>query len=1000
MPPIGNKFSFTSKALPEDTFDLVSFNGSEGLSRLYRFDVTLLADSDELDLASVIQSRATLKILREDGDITFHGILSTFEQMETVQERTHYRAVLSPLFWRETLTYHNQIFLDKTVPEIIEAAMKDGGLTSLDYEFRLTGQYLPHEYVCQYNETHHSFISRLMEREGIYYYFEQGESAEKVIITDTGLLHSVMAEGEKMYYSPPSGLDESSREEVIKSLVCCQKMLPARVLLKDYNYRKPSLELTAEYKVSDRGLGDVYLYGEHFPTPEEGQRLARIRAEALICRAQTFQGESLIPYLRPGYIFMLAGHNRKDFNRSYLTTDITHHGEQTFLFTAGLDATPSAREASPYYRNSFTAISSESQFRPERTTEKPRFSGTMHAHIDAAGSGKYAEIDEHGRYKVRLPFDLNSPSGGKASSWIRMAQPYAGDTHGMHFPLHKGTEVLLTFIDGDPDRPIIAAAVPNPLTPSPVTSANATQSKIKSAGGNEMHMEDQEGTKRILLNTPQHNSWIRMGAPNDPPGFTMPKLVYGENSGGGGGTPEKGTLKITIEPEEVHENATCTVTSTKDTTFQAITLKHGESRELATGEYTLTYNHIGAPYAFEPSPKKVTISANKTSAPEATYRKTKVEKDLDDTNTKVEGIETELADEAAEKKKEEARAGGLRLNTEGHLEFAATMENKMIRGEQLEIVLGNVYDVLIGTETSFKVAAALEMFLGMKMDMALATNIEYGFGLWHTHFNEGELSGNHKVEINAGGSSVTLDLLVAAMAALAAVDTALVAGIGFGLHDLPDDDNKKEWFVNTNGVAYAALLAALDAAVFISQKLNPIQYNSRIELGLTGIEQKVTLGSIEQKVVTGNIKHEVDVGNIEQKVVAGKIEQEVTTGKISLDVTTGDIKLDVDIGNLKSQVVDGVASCKVLNGTLTNEVVNGSLTNSVAVGTLINKAPIITTTATTSITSTAPTATMATTGDAAKVQLAANACNITANTGNLSFLSAVQIQAGAIIKLQ
>jgi type VI secretion system secreted protein VgrG len=516
MAPNDTKFSFSSAALPEGTFDLVSFNGSEGLSKLYRFDVTLLAENDAIDLEDVIQSRATLKILRKGEDITFHGILSSFEQMETVMERTHYRAVLSPLFWRETLTYHNQVFLDKTIPEIIEAAMKDGGLTSLDYEFRLSAQYLPHEYVCQYNETHHNFISRLMEREGIYYYFEQGEECEKVIVTDTALLHSVMDQGEKIFYSPPSGLDQSSREEVIKSLVCCQKMLPARVLLKDYNYRKPSLELITEYKVSDKGLGDVYIYGEHFPTPEEGARLAKIRAEELICRSRTFQGESLIPYLRPGYIFLLEGHNRKDFNDSYLTTDVTHQGDQSFLFTAGLAKTLSEHERSTYYRNSFSAISSDMQFRPERTTDKPRFAGTMHAHIDAAGSGQYAEIDEQGRYKVRLPFDLNSPTGGKASSWIRMAQPYAGDTHGMHFPLHKGTEVLLTCIDGDIDRLIISAAVPNPLTPSPVTSANATQSRITTAGGNKLHIEDQKGGERILLHTPNQNTWIRMGAQNAP----------------------------------------------------------------------------------------------------------------------------------------------------------------------------------------------------------------------------------------------------------------------------------------------------------------------------------------------------------------------------------------------------------------------------------------------------------------------------------------------------
>jgi len=518
MTSIGKKFSFASMAgtLPADTFDVVSFTGAEGLSKLYHFDVTLVSDNDAIDLESVIQSRAALSILRDDGNIVFNGMLSAFEQMETAQGLTQYRAVLTPAFWRLTLTYHNQIFLDKTIPQIIEAALQDGGLTSLDYELRLTGQYQPHEYICQYNESHFNFISRLMEREGIYYYFEQGAESEKLIITDTALLHSVMAEGKKVYYTQTSGLDEASREEVVKSLVCSQKMLPAKVLLKDYNYRKPSLELSVEHVVSERGFGDVFIYGEHFSTPEEGAQLAKMRAEALTCRARLFQGESLIPYLRPGYLVELVGHNRADFNDTYLTTDLAHYGDQTFLFTSGLGTVGSTRERSSSYHNSFTAISSSSQFRPERITEKPRIPGTMNAHIDAAGSGQYAEVDNQGRYKVTLPFDLNNAMGGKASSWLRMAQPYAGENHGMHFPLHKGTEVLLTFIDGDPDRPIIAAAVPNPITPSPINSANATQSRITTAGGNKLHLEDQQGGERILLHTPKQNSWIRMGTQNAP----------------------------------------------------------------------------------------------------------------------------------------------------------------------------------------------------------------------------------------------------------------------------------------------------------------------------------------------------------------------------------------------------------------------------------------------------------------------------------------------------
>jgi type VI secretion system secreted protein VgrG len=170
-----------------------------------------------------------------------------------------------------------------------------------------------------------------------------------------------------------------------------------------------------------------------------------------------------------------------------------------------------------YYRNYFTSIPDNVQFRLEIKTDQPRISGTIVGRIDSAGSGQYAELDDMGRYKIILPFDLSGRSDGKASAWVRMAQPYAGSSHGMHFPLHKGTEVLLTFIDGDPDRPIIAAAVPNPETPSPVNANNQTMSIIQTGGQNKIAMEDKEGSERILMHSPKQGSYLRIGAPNDPP---------------------------------------------------------------------------------------------------------------------------------------------------------------------------------------------------------------------------------------------------------------------------------------------------------------------------------------------------------------------------------------------------------------------------------------------------------------------------------------------------
>jgi hypothetical protein len=212
----------------------------------------------------------------------------------------------------------------------------------------------------------------------------------------------------------------------------------------------------------------------------------------------------------------MAGHYRGSYNQRYLIVEIEHQGGQTEAFATGTGDDVTEKERQLTYSNAFTSIPASIQFRPECETPRPRFYGTMNAKVDAAGISPYAEIDDQGRYKVKLPFDQAGGEGGKASRWVRMVQPYAGADHGMHFPLHKGTEVLLTFVDGDPDRPIIAGAVPNAETTSVVTSLNATRNTIRSAGGNFLEMQDMAGKERILLSSPHESTYLHMGAPNSP----------------------------------------------------------------------------------------------------------------------------------------------------------------------------------------------------------------------------------------------------------------------------------------------------------------------------------------------------------------------------------------------------------------------------------------------------------------------------------------------------
>ncbi len=511
------RVGFSSDVLPPETFAVVRFRGEEGLSRCYRFELELVAEDAAIDLAAVLAASAAFTILRAEEDICFHGILAEFDQLQQMGNYVFYRAVLVPKMWRMSLTHHNQVFLNQTAPQILEACFKDAGLSGMDFELRLMKDYPAWEYVCQYRESHLAFVSRWMEREGIYYYFEQGAGGEKVILTDTKVVHGAMPDGETLHYSSLSGLQHFHQEEILLDLQCRQRQLPKTLKLRDYNYETPSLELAGDASVSPDGWGEVYLYGEHFRTPAEGARLAAVRAEELLCRERVFAGSSTVPYLRPGYTFRVPDHYRADFNGTYLTTGLAHEGSQAAYLLAGLggELTPGERE--PYYRNTFEAVAAGVQYRPARETAKARLYGTLNAKVDGAGSGQYAELDGQGRYKVVLPFDQSGRKDGKASAWVRMMQPYAGAGHGMHFPLHKGTEVLLTFIDGDPDRPVIAGAVPNAETPSVVKDANQTMAAIQTGGSNKIAIEDKAGSERILMHVPNQKSFIRIGMPNDPP---------------------------------------------------------------------------------------------------------------------------------------------------------------------------------------------------------------------------------------------------------------------------------------------------------------------------------------------------------------------------------------------------------------------------------------------------------------------------------------------------
>ena len=500
-------------ALPKQA-RVLGFRGKEGLSKLYAFEIFVSMtseDSADFDMAAAVAQRATLKLDRE-GDtepVYLQGVLAGVELvLEVADARAIYRLTLVPKLWLLTQTFHSRLHTEKSVKEVLEIVFKDAGLTGDDYKITLLGSPKPEEHVCQYRESDFDFVSRWMEREGLYYYFEHGEKQEKLLIVDDKSAHEALRK-KAVPYHPVMGTDVSSGES-FRAFACRHASLPASVKLKDYDYTKPTLDVSGSAAVAAAGTGELQTYGARFFTPDDGKRLAEIRAKQLLSTQVIYSGSGGVTHLRSGYLFELEEHPRPALNTKYLVVEMEHWGNQ-FAGAADL-AEVLGLDGKDGYSVQIQAITSDVQFRPARATAWPRIYGVENALVDGPAESDYAQIDKHGRYHVKFNFDETDLKDGKASTWIRMLQPHAGNPEGFHFPLRKGTEVLVIFLGGDPDRPVIAGAVPNTNNPSPVTASNNTQNVIQTGGKNRFEIEDKDGGQYIDISSPPEKTFLHLGA--------------------------------------------------------------------------------------------------------------------------------------------------------------------------------------------------------------------------------------------------------------------------------------------------------------------------------------------------------------------------------------------------------------------------------------------------------------------------------------------------------
>jgi type VI secretion system secreted protein VgrG len=483
-------FVFTSPALDAAETRVVEIHGREQIGQLYEFRVQFESLSGPLAEAAIdeLLHASCSFTLGTREDETFHGIVRDVELIESADHAgptASYVAVVVPKVWLLTTSKVSRVFQNMSVPEMARTILTGYGLGPLDFELRVAGS-TKREFCVQYEESDLDFLQRWFEHEGLYYWFEQSEGGEVFVVGDRNAVSKPIVGEAQLPYRDLAGLVRT--EDSIFRWNAKKQRIPARVVLKDYNYMNPSLPMVGRADVAGgKGFGVLFAYGEHFDNADMGKALATRRAER--CRADQVRvrGVSDCARLRAGHSFEMWNHHAAEHNRRYLLTSIEH---RVGMIDPSDDGRPENDEPRFGYRASFEAIPLDVQFRPASSTPWPSIHGVMHAHVDSDASGQSSTLDTHGRYRVRLPFDGTGNKGERASCWVRMAQSYAGTGYGSHFPLHKGAEVVLAFLDGDPDRPIIVGAVPNAHTPGPSARPNATQSVMHSASGVRVVMED------------------------------------------------------------------------------------------------------------------------------------------------------------------------------------------------------------------------------------------------------------------------------------------------------------------------------------------------------------------------------------------------------------------------------------------------------------------------------------------------------------------------------
>ena len=475
-----NLFLSVSTPLGPDKLLLSRFHGEERLSGLFHFTLEMLSEDNRLDFKKIVGQRAAVTIEQPSGDPRYiHGIVGRFVQGGRDVRFTTYYAELHPWLWLLTLTSDCKIYQHQTVQQIIDTVFSDLGFT--DYRFDLKGQYQPREYCVQYRESAFDFVSRLMEDEGIFYFFEHTANKHTLVLADDTDAHVPCPGVTSLRMS------KTPADDVIAQCTLEGQVTPGNHAVDDFNFEAPSMDLLVNSNGTGNGTLQHYEYPGGYVKKDVGEQKANRRLEAHELPSTLLRGDGYCRAFTAGHRFTLTEHDRNDANGTYVLHRVSHA------------ATPES------YTNSFDAFPVDVPFRPPQATPKPAIAGSQTA-IVVGKKGEEIWTDKYGRVKVQFHWDREGKRDENSCCWIRVAQGWAGKNWGSMFLPRIGQEVVVSFLDGNPDRPLITGAVYNAQQTVPYTlPQDQTKSTIKSnsskggSGFNEIRFEDKKDAEEIYV---------------------------------------------------------------------------------------------------------------------------------------------------------------------------------------------------------------------------------------------------------------------------------------------------------------------------------------------------------------------------------------------------------------------------------------------------------------------------------------------------------------------